>query len=114
MYSKKLPESYDCGITVANKVIGGKWNAWLIDCIRRGAKRPSDIHREMYEANPRVLNMGLRELTAFGILSKTIYAEQPMRVEYFLTPLGESILPLIDAMERWGNEHREQVLSTAF
>jgi len=111
MYEKKLPENYECGISIANRVLGGKWNAWLLDCINRGVRRPTEIHKQMSEANPRVLNMALRELTTLKILYKVIHHEQPLRVEYFLTDLGQSTLPLIDAMDKWGSDHREEILS---
>src|SRR5687768_14324202 len=80
MYQKKIPELLDCGLAVAVKVIGGKWKAWIIDCIRRGVKRPSAIHREMHEVNPRIINLHLKELEEFGIIYKRVYAEVPARV----------------------------------
>jgi DNA-binding HxlR family transcriptional regulator len=110
MYIKKLTDTHECGISIANKVLGGKWNAWVIECVNNGSRRPSEIHQEMDEVNPRVINMILRELTDMRILHKIIYYEQPMRVEYFLTELGESILPVIQAMDKWGNEHRSEFL----
>jgi DNA-binding HxlR family transcriptional regulator len=113
MYIKKLPENHDCGISIANKVVGGKWNAWLLECVSKGIRRPTEIHQAMAEASPRVLNMILRDLTELGILRKTIYNEQPMRVEYFLTELGESILPVVEAMADWGEKNRDAILSTS-
>jgi DNA-binding HxlR family transcriptional regulator len=113
MYEKKIPVSYDCGISVAIKVLGGKWSAWMIDCINRGVRRPSEIHEAMHEANPRVLNMLLRELTDIGIFYKKIYQQQPLKVEYYLTDLGKSILPVLEEMDKWGNKNRASILSAA-
>lgn len=113
MYEKKIPVSYDCGISVAIKVLGGKWSAWMIDCINRGVKRPSEIHEAMHEANPRVLNMLLKDLTNYGILYKKIYPQQPLKVEYYLTDLGKSILPVLAEMDKWGNKNRESILNPA-
>lgn len=109
MYQKKIPEHLDCGLAVAVKVIGGKWKAWIIDCIRRGVSRPSAIHREMAVVNPRIINLHLKELEEFGIIYKEVFAEVPARVEYRLTAAGESLLPVIGVLEQWGNEHKEYI-----
>ncbi|SHK94321.1 transcriptional regulator, HxlR family [Chitinophaga jiangningensis] len=109
MYQKKIPEVLDCGIAVAVKVIGGKWKAWIIDCIRRGVARPSAIHREMEVVNPRIINLHLKELEEMGIVYKEIFAEVPARVEYRLTTVGRSLLPVINVLEQWGNENKEYV-----
>lgn len=110
MYVKKIPEKLDCGLSVAIKIVGGKWKAWIIDCIRRGVVRPSALHREMHEINPRIINLHLKELEEYGIIYKKVYAEIPIRVEYWLTDVGLSILPVIDVMEKWGHRNREYIL----
>lgn len=110
MYEKKIPENYECGISVALKVLGGKWNPLIIEYIHLGKRRPSELHRAVDQANPRVINMALRELEDFGMLTKKIYSGLPLKVEYYLTPLGESVIPIIEAMEAWGHQHREQIV----
>ncbi len=92
MYEKKIPEMLDCGLVVALKVIGGKWKAWIIDCIKRGVRRPSAIHREMDVIAPRVINMHLKELEEHGIIFKEVFADVPARVEYRFTEVGESLV----------------------
>jgi DNA-binding HxlR family transcriptional regulator len=109
MYARKIPELLDCGLAVAIKVVGGKWKAWIIDCIRRGICRPSAIHREMHVINPRIINLHLKELEDYGIIYKEVYAEIPARVEYRFTEVGESVLPVVDALEKWGTENREYI-----
>ncbi len=109
MYQKKIPELLDCGLAVSIKVIGGKWKAWILDCIRRGIRRPSAIHREMHDVNPRIINLHLKELEEFGIICKEIYAEVPTRVEYYFTEVGKSLLPVIDVLEEWGNTHKDYI-----
>lgn len=108
-YEKKIPENTECGISVGLKVLGGKWNAWVIECIADGIHRPSEIQREMKEASPRVINMQLRELIRCGIIYKKIYQEVPLKVEYYLTETGISVLPVIEAIGIWGNEKRDHV-----
>lgn len=109
MYSKKKPEDLDCGIEVAAKVFGGKWKPCILDSIKKGNNRPSQIHRAIASATPRVLNMQLKELENYKIVRKKIYPGLPPRVEYYLTSMGESILPIIALMDAWGVEHKEGV-----
>lgn len=110
MYEKKIPEMLDCGLAVAIKVVGGKWKAWIIDCIKRDIKRPSAIHREMHEVSPRIINLHLKELEDYGIIYKKVYAEIPPRVEYWFTEVGESVLPVVETLEKWGTENKEYIL----
>jgi DNA-binding HxlR family transcriptional regulator len=109
MYARKIPELLDCGLAVAIKVIGGKWKAWIIDCIRRGIRRPSAIHKEMHEVSPRIINLHLKELEDYGIIYKEVFAEIPVRVEYRFTAVGESVLPVVDALEQWGTANKEYI-----
>ncbi|HEY1164666.1 MAG TPA: helix-turn-helix domain-containing protein [Chitinophaga sp.] len=109
MYEKKIPENLDCGINIANKLLGGKWKACVIDSISRGLKRPSEIHRDIPEAPARVLNMHLKELEDYQLIGKKIYPGFPLKVEYFLTDIGKSALPIIAAMDKWGTTQREHV-----
>lgn len=67
--------------------------------------RPSEIHKCLPEAAPRVLDIQLKEMVEDGLVSKTIYPELPPRSEYVITGLGKSLLPIIDLMLRWGEEH---------
>ncbi|MBC9795957.1 winged helix-turn-helix transcriptional regulator [Sinomicrobium weinanense] len=110
MYERKIPEDLECGVTITAKVLGGKWKPCIIDSIRRGIQRPSELHQDITEASPRVINMQLRELLDHGIIDKKIYPGLPLKVEYNLTPVGEGILFIIDAMDKWGEENRDHVL----
>lgn len=109
MYERKIPEDLDCGIIVAMKVFGAKWKPCIIDAINRGYNRPSELHREIYTATPRVIDMQLRELDEFGIVFKIIHPGLPLKVEYYLTEVGKSILPIIESLDRWGYANRHIV-----
>jgi DNA-binding HxlR family transcriptional regulator len=113
MYEKKIPELLDCGLSVAIKVLGGKWKAWIIECLRHGVKRPGELHKEMDVVSPRVISLHLRELEDYGIISKKVYAELPLKVEYYLTEVGLSLLPIMTHLEKWGNENRSYILESS-
>jgi DNA-binding HxlR family transcriptional regulator len=106
MYEKKIPKDFDCGISITLEIIGGKWKPCLINSISKGLKRPSEIHRCHSGASKRVLNLQLKELEDHGVIRKMIYPVLPPKVEYFLTDLGESLLPLISHIETWGVNHK--------
>lgn len=105
-YEKKIPVDLDCPLRLTMSLIDSKWKSCILDELRSGeAVRPSELHRRLPEAAPRVLDIQLKEMAEDGLVAKTIYAELPPRSEYVITDLGRSLLPIIDAMLRWGEEH---------
>jgi DNA-binding HxlR family transcriptional regulator len=108
MYEKKIPKDFSCGFSVLMEIIGGKWKPYLLFLISGGVRRPSDLHRKVPTATRRVLNLQLKELEFHGIIGKKIYAELPPHVEYFLTDFGESLLPVINAMDAWGGGYKDE------
>jgi DNA-binding HxlR family transcriptional regulator len=109
VYERKIPEDLDCGLTVFMKVLGGKWKPCIVDAIHQGYQRPSEIHRIIKAATPRVIDIQLSELEEFGIVSKQIYQGFPLRVEYSLTTIGISMLPIIGQMDKWGYANAKHV-----
>ena len=109
MYERKIKEDLDCGITVAMKVFGAKWKPCIIDAISRGAKRPSELHREITSTSARVIDMQLSELVTYGVVTKKVSAGFPLYVEYSLTPLGESIVPILVQLNAWGLKNKNIV-----
>lgn len=105
MYKRKKEEYLECGIEVASKVFGGRWKPCILDAIYRGMRRPSEMHRYIYNATPRVINMQLKELEQHKIVYKKVYATVPLKTEYYLTEAGEAILPIIAQMDKWGTLH---------
>ena len=106
MYERKIPIDPNCGVTVTQFVIGGKWKPYLINCITKGYHRPIDFQKVIEGATKRVLTQQLNELEEMGIVRKVVYPVVPMKVEYFLTELGNSLVPIIRMMDDWGNKHR--------
>ncbi len=102
MYQRKIPIDYNCGLNVAMEVVGSKWKFCLLDEISKGIKRPKDLINAVNGITKRVLQNQLKELEFHGLLGKTIYTEIPLKVEYFLTESGESLMPLIVAIDKWG------------
>lgn len=109
MYQKKIANTLNCGSVLTREVLHGKWKSTLLVCIAQGIQRPSAIQRTIPSATRRVLNVQLTELEQHGLIGKTIFPELPPKVEYHLTSLGQSLLPVIEVMEQWGNAHRTEL-----
>lgn len=105
-YEKKIPVDLDCPLRLTMSLIDSKWKSCILDELRHGScMRPSEIHKCLPEAAPRVLDIQLKEMAEDGLVSKTIFPELPPRSEYRITELGKSLLPIIDAMLDWGKVH---------
>lgn len=107
MYERKIPVDLDCPLRLTMTLIGSKWKSCILDELRHKALRPSELHKIFPEATPRVLDLQLKELVEDRLVSKTIYPELPPRSEYAITPLGLSLIPIIDAMIEWGKQNTE-------
>ena len=95
-------EHHECPVTFCMSKIGGKWKPIIIYLIRKGANRFGILERGIQGITKQMLTKQLREMEADGILERKIYPEIPPRVEYFFTSFGESLFPVIDAMNQWG------------
>lgn len=107
-YEKKIPVDLDCPLRLTMSLIESKWKSCILDELRSGEPmRPSEIHKQLPEAAPRVLDIQLKEMVGDGLVLKTIFPELPPRSEYKITDLGLTLLPIIDAMLKWGEDHME-------
>ena len=107
MYERKIPVDLDCPLRLTMSLIGSKWKSCILDELRHRSLRPSELHKLLPEATPRVLDLQLKELVEDGLVSKTIFPELPPRSEYSITELGKTLIPIIDAMIDWGNKNTE-------
>lgn len=109
MYKKKIPFDIDCGVKITMEVIGGKWKSCILFELANGPMRPSELHREFTDASPRVIDQQLKELELHGMIQKTIYPELPPHSEYSITEAGRTLLPLIEQIDKWGNDFRPEM-----
>jgi DNA-binding HxlR family transcriptional regulator len=96
-------EKNAAGITAARMVediVGCKWSLAVLGAVRRGVCRPGALEHAIEGVSKKVLNERLRKLVRFGILEKHAFPEVPPRVEYRLTPFGESFSEVMDGVER--------------
>ncbi len=98
-----------CTVSTTLEVIGGRWKAVILFHLLHGMRRFNELQRELGGVTQRVLTLQLRELEADGIVERTVYAEVPPRVEYRLTPFGQSLKPVLLSLRDWGERHRAEV-----
>ena len=91
------------GLAQAMDLVGPKWALLIAEALLAGPKRFTEIERALSDASPKVIAVRLRGLEAAGLVSRTIYAEVPPRVEYELTERGRELRPAIVALRRFGN-----------
>ena len=106
MYERKIPIDLDCPLRLTMSLIDSKWKSCILDELRYRSMRPSELHKALPEATPRVLDIQLKELVEDGLVKKTIFPELPPRSEYSITSLGLTLIPIIDAMLEWGKRIR--------
>jgi DNA-binding HxlR family transcriptional regulator len=92
----------ECPITRTLEVIGGKWKPIVLHYLSEAPRRSGELGRLIPQASGKMLTQQLRELERDGIIQRKVYRQVPPKVEYLLTPLGESLRPIMIAMCDWG------------
>ncbi|MBI5958003.1 MAG: helix-turn-helix transcriptional regulator [Chloroflexi bacterium] len=92
-------------------LIGDKWAALIIGLLEDGTKRFSELQRSIGGISQKMLTQTLRNLERDGLISRMIYPEVPPRVEYTLTPLGETLCVPLGAIRDWAEEHINDVVA---
>jgi DNA-binding HxlR family transcriptional regulator len=95
----------NCPAEVTLAVIGGRWKVLILYQLSQGVKRFSELQRAVPGITQKMLTQQLRELERDGIVQRTVYPQVPPKVEYRLTPHGETLRPVVSAMCRWGMQH---------
>lgn len=100
------------------RLIEGRWKLLILSKLFRGTRRFSDLQRAVNAAlpvgvTPKMLTQDLRQMEADGLIRREVYAEVPPKVEYSLTPLGQSLRPVVEAMIDWGRRHELEIEGTA-
>lgn len=106
--SKRLVQGdkvYNTPVEVTLEVIGGKWKSLLVYHLLQRPLRFSELKRLVPDITEKMLTQQLRELERDGVLSRTVFAEVPPRVEYRVTEHGATLKPVLEAMCQWGRSH---------
>ena len=101
---KEMPA---CPVATTVQLIGSKWKLLIMRNLLVRPWRFNELRRDLNGISQKVLTDSLRSMEEDGIITRTVYPEVPPRVEYALSELGESMRPIIKAMEEWGLNYKK-------
>ena len=102
---KELPA---CPVATTVQLIGSKWKLLIMRNLLVRPWRFNELRKDLEGISQKVLTDRLRSMEKDGIITRTVYPEVPPKVEYALSELGQSLRPVIKAMEQWGNNYKAQ------
>jgi len=102
----ELPE---CPVATTVQLIGSKWKLLILRNLMQRPWRFNELRKNLDGISQKVLTESLRSMEEDGIITRTVYPEVPPRVEYALSPIGESMRSIIMAMEQFGIDYKEKI-----
>lgn len=105
----KKEELPDCPVATTVQLIGNKWKLLILRNLLVRPWRFNELMKSLDGISQKVLTDSLRSMESDGIITRTVYPEVPPRVEYALSELGESMRPILDAMQAWGNNYKSRI-----
>ena len=106
---KRKDELPACPVATTVQLIGSKWKLLIMRNLLARPWRFNELQKSLEGISQKVLTDSLRSMEADGIITRTVYPEVPPRVEYALSDLGESMRPIIKAMESWGSSYKANI-----
>lgn len=97
-----------CPVETTLMLISDKWKVLILRDLLLGTKRFGELRKSVSGISQKILTAQLRDMEKNGLVSRKVYAEVPPRVEYSLTELGQSLKPVLDAMQAWGEEYKKR------
>jgi DNA-binding HxlR family transcriptional regulator len=101
--------TYFCGLDAALDVMGGKWKGLILWVLRSEARRFGELRRLVEGISEKMLIQHLKEMEADGIVARRDFKQVPPRVEYALTPFGESLSVAVTPLCEWGSLHMKRI-----
>ncbi len=102
----KKEELPACPVATTVQLIGSKWKLLIMRNLFQRPWRFNELQKDLVGISQKVLTDSLRSMENDGIITRTVYPQVPPKVEYALSPLGESMRPILDAMEKWGTDYK--------
>ena len=98
-----------CPLTLAVKMISGKWKLFILNGLKSGPKRYGELRKICTNITEKMLTSQLKELQRDGIIKRKVYPQVPPKVEYSYTEIGEKLCFIFDPLYRWGIEYIQEV-----
>ena len=107
---QRRPEGVpSCTLEEALEIIGGRWTLSILWWLQRGPTRFGELKRLIPGVTQKMLTQQLRQLEVDGLVTRTVYATVPPKVEYDLTPLGKDLKPALQLLCTWSEENLPQI-----
>ena len=100
-----MKQTENCPVEATLDLVGGKYKALILWHLSGGVLRFSELRSRIPKATPKMLTQQLRELEADDLVHREVYPVIPPKVEYSLTELGQSLMPILVAMRDWGSSY---------
>ncbi|MHC0038719.1 winged helix-turn-helix transcriptional regulator [Pseudoneobacillus sp. C159] len=100
-----MRDKYNCPVEITAEILGAKWRSRILWELRYGARRFGELYRSIPAITKKVLSQTLSDLEAHGLITRTEYKENILKVEYELTDYGKYTLDLVKIMSQWGENH---------
>ena len=107
--AKSIAVTEQCPMEIGLNVLSGKWKLKILWQVSNGAVRFNELHRRLGKITTKTLTQQLRELEEQKILARTVYPDNPPKVEYTLTDLGQSIHPVLKSLCDWGTAYQAAI-----
>lgn len=98
-----------CPVATTVNLIGNKWKLLIMRNLLQRPWRFNELQKSLDGISQKVLTDSLRTMEKDGIIIRTVYAEVPPRVEYSLSEIGESMRPILNAMQLWGENYKAKL-----
>ncbi len=104
----KKSELPACPVALTVQLIGSKWKLLILRNLLKRPWRFNELQRDLEGVSQKVLTDSLRSMESDGLVIRTEFHEVPPRVEYSLSPLGESLRPVLESMQVWGERYQQR------
>ena len=94
--------TYHCALDITMKFIGGKWKTVVLWYLKNKTYRFGELKKQIPDITEKMLSIQLKALQEDGLVRREVFAEVPLRVEYSLTDFGKSLIPVLNAVAKWG------------
>jgi len=105
----KVPQDTCPAVREVLNRVGDKWSVFVVMLLSEGPRRFNELRRTIEGISQRMLTLTLRGLERDGLVTRTVYATIPPRVDYALTPLGRTLIEPVVALARWAEKHRFEI-----
>jgi len=95
-------KDYKCSVEITNEIFNDKWKLGIVWHLLDGPKRYKELNEEVFQITQKTLTVKLKELEEKKLVHREVFAEVPPKVVYSLTPIGEELRDVLNAMNIWG------------